>query len=71
MTQGKALWELDRPVADFPNRKPFEQLDERQQQRYEDRAFDIIVTANKILALVRSGSNTRNDLLGRCGIGKL
>ena len=49
MTAGRVLWDLDRPLSDFPNRKPWEDLDEPQRARYEARATDILSTAAKIM----------------------
>lgn len=48
ITAGRALWELDRPLSDFPNRKSWEELGDDNRWRYETRALDILSTAEKL-----------------------
>ena len=52
-TPGRALWELDRPLSDFPKRKPWEAFEPRERERYEMRAADILSTAAKIMEKAR------------------
>lgn len=51
-TPGRALWELDRPLSDFPKRKPWEAFEPRERERYEIRATEILSTAAKIMEVV-------------------
>lgn len=48
-TPGRALWEIELPLTDFPKRKPWESLDERERMRFEMKAADILSTAARLM----------------------
>lgn len=68
MTPGQALWNLDRPLEDFPNRKPWEELDERQRQLYGDRAMTILNTVDAISKALAQVEPPWDDLKVAYGI---
>ena len=49
-TPGQTLFELDRPLSDFPNRPPWCDLPIQEQHRFERRARDVLVLAEKLRA---------------------
>jgi hypothetical protein len=52
-TAGEALFKLDRPLAEFPNRRPWAELTEHERFRYEQRASDILATADQIRIVMK------------------
>ena len=56
-TAGNALWNLERPLSDFPNRKPWDDLKEDDRDRYEWRASGILFTAAKLMEAVYADPN--------------